>query len=364
MKQNKVSSNFEQNYTEAEKAQARQNIGLAEVAHSGDYNDLINRPAQITGQVQSNWSQTNETAVDFIRNKPAIHTYTAGTDVKISNQDVISSLHGLKTYSRSQPTGDYGDMAEDDVVSGVYHICPPTIVDNVKKNNLVYEYKVTNITNVIAFDLRNTMTPDADGFVPNIHYIIDLTGSITDDSDPGLIPGTHDWLTLSVGYGDTKAQLANYSARYIPIYIGHKYLVDFYGNVAHVNVLGENRVQDIAPNFGDVQEYLSTDPNTTHHDITYKLERSTVYHMDIYTNALQAENTDKFMYRVALGIYGSQNNRYLTGWNRQDSGKAIHQHLDFTSDSYTSMFIEFDQAQYPLATQSVNLMIVGTKERF
>ena len=450
-RQNKVAANLQQDYTEAEKAQARRNIGLAEVAHTGDYNDLVNKPQQISGQVQSDWAQTNDNAVDFIRHKPTIPTvndavftlqvngsqlatftansstdttanvviptktsditndsgfitsadlpsvgngtitlqrnsttvdsftvnqssnktinitvpeYTAGTDVKISSQNAISALHGLKSYSRTQPTGNYGDMVEDALVSGVYHICPPTIVDNVKKNNLVYEYKVTDITNCLWLDLRNSMTPDSDGFVPNLHYIIDLTGNITDDSTPGLFPGDHDHLTLSVGYGDTKAQLANYYPRYIPIYIGHKYLVDFYGNVAHVNVLGENRIQDISPNWGDVQEYLSTDPNTTHHDISYKLDNYTAYHMDIYTNALYAESTDKYRYRVALGVYGSQNIRYLTGWLRQDSGKSIQPHLDFTSDQFNSMFIEFDQADYPMTTQSVNLMIMGTKERF
>lgn len=504
VKQNKVASNLQQDYTEAEKAQARRNIGLAEVAHTGDYNDLVNRPQQISGQVQSDWEQTNENAVDFIRHKPTIPTvndgtltikrngttvatfsansatdvtanvavptktsdisndsgfitsadlptvgngtvtvqkngsyvgsftmnqssnktinitvpvktseitndsgfitsadlpsvgngtitiqknntdvdsfttnqssnktinisvpeYTAGTDVKISNQNAISSLHGLKSYSRTQPTGDYGDMVEDSLVSGVYHICPPTIVDNNKKNNLVYEYKVTNITNCLWIDLPYALTPDADGFVANLHYIIDLTGNITDDSDPLLVPGTHDSLILSVGYGNTKAQLANYSARYIPIYIGKKYLVDFYGNVAHVTVLGENRIQDISPNWGDVQEYLSTTPNTTHHDISYKLENFTAYHMDIYTTGLQAESTDKYRYRVALGVYGSQNIRYLTGWIRQDSGKSLNPHLDFTSDQFTSMFIEFDQTDYPMATQTVNLNIMGTKERF
>lgn len=291
----------------------------------------------------------------------SVPEYTAGTDVKISNQNVISSLHGLKSYSRAQQPS--GDMVEDDLVSGVYHICPPTIVDNVKKNNLVYEYKVTDITNCAWLDLPYSMNPDADGFVPNLHYIIDLTGEITDDSNPVLIPGTHDSLTLSVGYGSTKAQLANYSSRYIPIYIGHKYLVDFYGSVAHVSVLGENRVQDIATNWGDVQESISTDPNTTHYNISYKLESLTVYHMDLYTGGLQAENTDKYMYRIALGAHGNQNIRYLTGWIRQDSGKSIQTHLDFTSADFTSMFIEFDQANYPMSTQTVNLTIMGTKEK-
>lgn len=74
-KQNKLATNLAQDYTPAEQAQARQNIGLATVAHTGDYNDLINTPPQVAGQVQSNWTQTNSTAVDFIRNKPNIHTY-------------------------------------------------------------------------------------------------------------------------------------------------------------------------------------------------------------------------------------------------------------------------------------------------
>ena len=72
MKQTKIASNLQQDYTEAEKAQARRNIGLAEVAHTGDFNDLINRPPVVTGQAQADWLQTNETAADYIKNKPTI----------------------------------------------------------------------------------------------------------------------------------------------------------------------------------------------------------------------------------------------------------------------------------------------------
>jgi hypothetical protein len=90
-KQTKIAANLAQNYTPAEQAQARQNIGLATVAHTGDFNDLVNRPESINGQVQSNWTQDNVTAVDYIRNKPVIHTYTAGDNVSITN-DVISAV--------------------------------------------------------------------------------------------------------------------------------------------------------------------------------------------------------------------------------------------------------------------------------
>jgi len=72
MKQTKVAANLQQDYTEAEKAQARRNIGLAEVAHTGDYNDLINRPPVVTGQAQADWNQMNVTAADYIKNKPTI----------------------------------------------------------------------------------------------------------------------------------------------------------------------------------------------------------------------------------------------------------------------------------------------------
>lgn len=91
-KQTKVAANLAQNYTPSEQAQARQNIGLATVAHTGDFNDLVNKPTNLTGQIQSNWTQDNVTAVDYIRNKPVIHTYTAGDNVSITNDDVISAV--------------------------------------------------------------------------------------------------------------------------------------------------------------------------------------------------------------------------------------------------------------------------------
>lgn len=90
-KQTKIAANLAQNYTPSEQAQARQNIGLATVAHTGDFNDLVNKPTNLTGQVQSNWTQDNVTAVDYIRNKPVIHTYAAGENVSINN-DVISAV--------------------------------------------------------------------------------------------------------------------------------------------------------------------------------------------------------------------------------------------------------------------------------
>lgn len=45
---------------------------LATVATSGSYSDLSNKPTIPAAQIQSDWSQTDSTAVDFIKNKPII----------------------------------------------------------------------------------------------------------------------------------------------------------------------------------------------------------------------------------------------------------------------------------------------------
>lgn len=45
---------------------------LATVATTGDYDDLTNKPTIPAAQVQSDWNQSDSTAVDFIKNKPTI----------------------------------------------------------------------------------------------------------------------------------------------------------------------------------------------------------------------------------------------------------------------------------------------------
>ena len=54
---------------------------LARVAFTGSYNDLSNKPSIPSGQVQSNWTQTTTTAVDFIKNKPTIGNGTLSITV-------------------------------------------------------------------------------------------------------------------------------------------------------------------------------------------------------------------------------------------------------------------------------------------
>lgn len=68
---------------------------LATVATSGSYNDLTNKPSIPAAQIQSDWNQTDNTAVDFIKNKPTIPS-TSGFVDTTTNQ----TIGGVKTFTR------------------------------------------------------------------------------------------------------------------------------------------------------------------------------------------------------------------------------------------------------------------------
>lgn len=67
---------------------------LATVATSGDYNDLTNKPTIPAAQIQSDWTQSDNTVADFIKNKPTLGT-AAGKDftttVTSGSTDLITS---------------------------------------------------------------------------------------------------------------------------------------------------------------------------------------------------------------------------------------------------------------------------------
>lgn len=63
---------------------------LATVATTGSYTDLINKPSIPSGQVQSDWTQADNTSVDYIKNKPSLSTVaTSGSYTDLLNKPTI-----------------------------------------------------------------------------------------------------------------------------------------------------------------------------------------------------------------------------------------------------------------------------------
>jgi hypothetical protein len=77
---------------------------LKAVATSGDYNDLINTPAIPAAQIQSDWTQANTAALDYIKNKPTLPA-TVGDMLKsvydTDNDGIVDFSEALKTEVRN-----------------------------------------------------------------------------------------------------------------------------------------------------------------------------------------------------------------------------------------------------------------------
>lgn len=67
---------------------------LATVATTGSYNDLVDKPTIPSGQIQSDWTQTNTSEVDYIKNKPTLATVaTSGSYNDLSNKPTIPTVN-------------------------------------------------------------------------------------------------------------------------------------------------------------------------------------------------------------------------------------------------------------------------------
>ena len=66
--------------------------GLATVATTGSYSDLTNTPTIPAAQIQSDWNQSDNTQVDFIKNKPTIPTVNDNTITIQKNGTTVDSF--------------------------------------------------------------------------------------------------------------------------------------------------------------------------------------------------------------------------------------------------------------------------------
>ena len=88
---------------------------FADVAISGSYSDLTNKPTIPAAQIQSDWTQASNVALDFIKNKP---TLFSGSYADLTNKPTIPSLTGYATetyvttrgYLTSVGTISYTDL--------------------------------------------------------------------------------------------------------------------------------------------------------------------------------------------------------------------------------------------------------------
>lgn len=143
---------------------------LATVAISGDYNDLSNLPEIPSAQIQSDWNQTDDKALDYIKNKPTIpegvivdQTYNSASTNAQSGIAVAQAISGKQDIltSGSNITIENGVISATDTT---YTAGVGISIENGVISNTQTSAEWGNITGTLSeqTDLKNVLDTKAD----------------------------------------------------------------------------------------------------------------------------------------------------------------------------------------------------------
>ena len=92
---------------------------LATVATTGSYNDLADKPTIPAAQIQSDWNQSDSSAVDFIKNKPTIPAAQIQSDWNQSSNESADFIKNKPT-NVSSFTNDAGYLTQHQSLADYY----------------------------------------------------------------------------------------------------------------------------------------------------------------------------------------------------------------------------------------------------
>ena len=231
---------------------------FAGVATSGSYNDLLDKPVIPAAQLQSNWTQTNTLALDYIRNKPTFAAVaTSGSYADLTNKPALLTVDSLAPVAVS---GSYADLTNKPTfatiaTSGLY-------ADLVNKPNFA-----TVATSGSYADLTNKPTLATVAITGSYNSLtntptlasVATTGSYTDLVNKPTFAtvatsGSYADLTNKPTFttslvGLTDVTITNVSAGQILKYNGTRWIND--SDLSGLGVIGWNDVQN-KPTFATV----------------------------------------------------------------------------------------------------------------
>ena len=163
---------------------------LAAVATSGSYNDLSNKPSIPAAQVQSNWTQTTTTAVDYIKNKPTLATVaTSGSYNDLSNKPTIPTVNNA-TLTIQKNGSTVGTFTANASSNATANITVPT--------------KTSDVTNDSGFLTPSTLPIAGVGVLGAISV-----GAGLEISSGGVLSATGGGTADAVAWGHVTGTLAD-----------------------------------------------------------------------------------------------------------------------------------------------------------
>lgn len=121
---------------------------VSTVALTGSYSDLSNKPSIPAPQVQSDWTQNNQSAVDYIKNKPTVDSAMSDSSTNAVQNKVIKAY--VDTTAWSSASAKVSDEAYWSTWNGVTWVAPSknAVYDEVNVINTTIWGMQTDITNL------------------------------------------------------------------------------------------------------------------------------------------------------------------------------------------------------------------------
>ena len=152
---------------------------MANVATSGNYNDLSNKPTIPAAQIQSDWTQTDSTKKDFIKNKIPIWITTGSADDNMSPIDSVTD--GNMRPVTSNAVADIMSSLPTDAILHYSFDNVPDFPDGAKNNidNYLWDsYNTTKTDNPDGTKTYQASNPSLTAYYFGFHSDTNIAGKI------------------------------------------------------------------------------------------------------------------------------------------------------------------------------------------
>ena len=214
---------------------------LANVATSGSYTDLTDKPTIPAAQVQSDWDQADNTAVDYIKNKPDLSVYalssslanvaTSGNYSDLNGKPTIPDVSNMVTTNTSQTITGVKTIDAD-----INYTSPSLSMRGIKNNGSGYGINLQNnsSSNIISIYVNKPTIGSAElGITPRVANC-DLGGSGTTSN--------YKWRNLylsgNISDGSNNISVAGMVAKQNAINASNKLSADYVSGLANVATTG------------------------------------------------------------------------------------------------------------------------------